>query len=315
MQLSTIICSIAGVLVIGLSLAGLGNAPRPEAPALPGVYDTISSGNIIDHIVKLSGQQTRKVSSKGAAHAAHYIAGYMRTVGWNVEEQQFDFATQSGVAVVTNIEADCTWGNAVDSVLILCTHYDSRADDPGGHAPGADDNASGTAVLLEIARVLSATGAPDISPHVKMLFFGGEEDSMLGSIHFVRRLAAARREIIGVINIDMIGYDQEGPKDFVIFTNAASLDLARSVETCAGSVAPLRYETTVTDLANSDHSPFWSKGFRAISIWEGYDHNPYYHSPLDTYDKLSPSFMSHLARVLLCTILRLAPASPTTSTR
>jgi Zn-dependent M28 family amino/carboxypeptidase len=162
-------------------------------------------------------------------------------------------------------------------------------------------------VLLEIARVLTAAGTLDAPLRVKMLFFGGEEDSMLGSTRFVRRLAAGRREIIGAINIDMIGYDQEGPKDFVIFANEASSALARCIETCTGRIPQFRYETTTTDFANSDHGPFWREGFRAVSIWEGYDHNPYYHSSLDTFDKLSPSFMSRLARVLLCAILRLAP--------
>jgi Zn-dependent M28 family amino/carboxypeptidase len=309
MKLSTLICSIAGILVIGLSLAGLRNRPGVKISSQPELFDSVSSANIINHIIALSGQQTREFSSQGALFAENYIAGYMRSVGWNVEEEQFDIATSAGGATVTNIEADYSNDLGADSVLILCTHYDSRADDPGGHAPGADDNASGTAVLLEIARVLAAAGAPNAPFRVKMLFFGGEEDSMLGSIRFVSRLASERRDVIGAINVDMIGYDREGPKDFVIFTNETSSSLARCIETCAGLVPQLRYETTITDFANSDHSPFWSNGFKAVSIWEGYDHNPYYHSSLDTCEKLSPTFMTGIARVLLCAILHLAPAS------
>lgn len=296
--------------MFGASLAGLRNAPILERAAPPALCDSISSERILDHIIMLSRQSTRASSSRGADFAVSYIEGCLRDAGWDVEIERFDIAERPGVAAVTNIEATFPPGSGADSVLILCTHYDSRADDPGGHAPGADDNASGTAVLLETARALSAAGAPHGSIRVKMLFFGGEEDSMLGSTRYVKRLAAGSQTVIGVVNIDMVGYDREGPKDFVIFTNQASAGLARYIETCAGLASVLRYETTTTGYANSDHSPFWSEGFRAVSIWEGYDHNPFYHSAFDTPDTLSPSFMSALARVLLCSILRMQPGSP-----
>lgn len=300
---------------MAFALAGLWNEPPPQPQAPPGCSDSISSGNILNHVVELSRQPSRELSSRGAAEAARYIAGCLSGAGWDVFMERFDVDIGEGVSTVTNVEAELP-GGGTDSILVLCTHYDSRAESPGGHAPGADDNASGAAVLIEVARILSleARRAEGALP-VKMVFFGGEEDSMLGSTRFANRLAADPAAVIGVINIDMIGYDREGPKDFVIFTDTASSGLARRLERCADGIAALRYETTVTDYANSDHGPFWRRGFRAVSIWEGYDHNPYYHTALDTADKLSPSFMSDIACVLLCAVVHLIHAHPLSSPR
>jgi hypothetical protein len=312
MKHSSLLFTLAGLLLIGISLAGLVEVYRkiPQAPAPPScaaLCDEISSQNILTHIVSLSQHPTRALSSQGSERAVEYISGRMRDQGWDVSERTFAAEGRSGV-FITNIEAGYPGSGDSDSVLVLCTHYDSRADDPLGHAPGADDNASGAAVLLEVARVLSGIGHLETPLRVKILFFGGEEDSMLGSTHFVEQLAGGRNKIIGAINIDMIGYDAEGPKDFVIFTDSASSGLSRIIESCALRLTPLRYETTLTDYANSDHGPFWSNGLKAVSLWEGYDHNPFYHSSLDTHDKLSPAFMTQIARALLCAVLTLSPA-------
>jgi Zn-dependent M28 family amino/carboxypeptidase len=128
--------------------------------------------------------------------------------------------------VVVNVLADLSRGHTGRNSLVICAHYDSRAEDRGDLAPGADDNASGVAVLLETARVLAQAG---IEPRVTLAFFGGEEDSLLGSSAFVEELLSEHLPLRGVINVDMVGYDEYGPQDIVVFTNPQSVPLALEV--------------------------------------------------------------------------------------
>jgi hypothetical protein len=93
------------------------------------------------------------------------------------------------------------------TVLIFCAHYDSHPDGlvASGRAPGADDNATGVAVLLEGARILA--GNP-VNNSLELVFFSNEEQDHKGSKAYVKDLVAQGRIIAGVINIDTIGYAQ-----------------------------------------------------------------------------------------------------------
>jgi acetylornithine deacetylase/succinyl-diaminopimelate desuccinylase-like protein len=99
-------------------------------------------------------------------------------------------------------------GNTVNrAVLIFCAHFDSypAGQDTGGAVPGADDNATGVAVLLEGARILA--GHPVNHP-LEFVFFSNEEQEHKGSKAYVKDLVAQGRTVKGVINIDTIGYTQ-----------------------------------------------------------------------------------------------------------
>lgn len=92
-------------------------------------------------------------------------------------------------------------------VLIFCAHYDSypTGSAAGGRSPGADDNATGVAVLLETARVLAGKS---VNTSVELVFFSNEEQGHKGSKAYVAEMHASGRSIKGVINIDSIGYTQ-----------------------------------------------------------------------------------------------------------
>ncbi|MBI4720640.1 MAG: M20/M25/M40 family metallo-hydrolase [Chitinivibrionia bacterium] len=300
--------AVLATLLLAASLAGLSGIRSHETAGPPAVspqhvFREISEDSIMSSIAALTRHKNRALESEGSLQASAYIAEQLMHRGWRMRRYIMKMPDRAGnPRSVANVVADYPPEGESGPVLMLCTHYDSRADEPGGHAPGADDNASGTAVLLEVARILPLLRTRAESPKIRLAFFGGEEDSMLGSTWFVDRLMDADEHMMGAINVDMIGYDQEGPKDFVIFTNEASLHLAKELALCATAMTTLRCEITLTIAANSDHAPFWSRGLQAVSVWEGYDHNPWYHTGRDTPDKLSPPFMAAIAGVLLCAI-------------
>jgi Zn-dependent M28 family amino/carboxypeptidase len=114
--------------------------------------------------------------------------------------------------------------------------------------------------------------------------------------------------IAGAVNIDMVGYDGNGPMDLVAFTNAESVELAAAVAQLAQRYTRLRVDIVETDTGNSDHVSFWSHAMPAVSLWEGYDHNPYHHSELDMPESLTPAFLAEVARLALSVVLELGNA-------
>jgi Zn-dependent M28 family amino/carboxypeptidase len=155
-----------------------------------------------------------------------------------------------------------------------------------------------------------------LKPKVSLVFFGGEEDSLLGSDAFAEHVVELGFPLHGVINVDMVGYDEHGPKDVVIFTNTQSVGLAREVVRSARRSTRLAADTTMTTYGNSDHVSFWRRYQPAVSIWEGYDHNPYHCTSGDTTGVLTPDFLTEVTRLIISVALDLGglkDASPETA--
>ena len=90
-----------------------------------------------------------------------------------------------------------------DSIFIICGHYDSTSEVPETDAPGADDNASGTATVLTVADLLSPYS---FEYTIKYICFSGEEQLLIGSSAYAQDAATAGMKIVGVLNFDMTGY-------------------------------------------------------------------------------------------------------------
>jgi Zn-dependent M28 family amino/carboxypeptidase len=261
---------------------------------LGGVLATVSADSILATVEALCSYETRRFASPGAAAAAEFISGKLRRLGFPVEHHHVDVLDRhNNPAVVTNVLSEIGPSAAEDGALIICAHYDSRGEDWLEPAPGADDNASGVAVLLEVARVLRGAG---IAPSVTLVFFGGEEDDLIGSRAYAGQLSDRDVPVRGVINVDMVGYDEHGPRDIVVFTNPSSMPLAREMIRTAEPFVHLVVDTTVTLKGNSDHASFWEYERRAVSIWEGYDHNPYHGTTEDRPSTLSRGFLVDVTR-------------------
>jgi Zn-dependent M28 family amino/carboxypeptidase len=118
-----------------------------------------------------------------------------------------------------------------------------------------------------------------------------------------------------VINVDMVGYDEYGPQDIVVFTNPQSVPLALEVIETAGRATRLVADTTITTMGNSDHAPFWRSGQPAVSIWEGYDHNPYNDTSKDNAAMLTPYFLVGVTRLVVSTAVHLGGTGQPSSRR
>lgn len=225
-----------------------------------------------------------------------------------VAGQDGPLSSSDGESFTNHIDAldpDCevVWQNVIgektgtehpESNIYLTAHYDSIATDvdPYTLAPGANDNGSADAALLEAARVLA-----DHQPRrtLRVAFFSAEELGLHGSYHHVNNLVRSGGRADAVLNVDMVVWsDPAGEQeDLDIICNGPSAWLADYlVGACAdyGDGMP-GYKLLDDEFFRSDHAPFWYAGFPAVLTIEDFDvPYPYYHTSQDDYPTIQDEF-------------------------
>jgi len=202
-------------------------------------------------------------------------------------------------------------------------HYDTVRN-----CPGADDNGSGVAGVLEIARVL-VDHRPERT--VRMCFFAAEEVGLVGSrAHVERILADSSRRVDGLLDLEMIGYrvheqgSQDAPVripliasipqqgDFILVAgNFQSGGLGNIFEGCVDRYVPgLKYFSAnriagfFGDAARSDHYPYWQAGLRGIMLTDTANfRNPHYHRRTDTIDTIDFEFLCAVSRATAAALI------------
>lgn len=237
------------------------------------------------HVRHLAGRiGTRVRAHAGERKGARYIAGRFRTLGYRVRVRRFPVDGDRSRNVIAR------WPGSARRGVVLGAHMDTVAK-----SPGANDNASGVAVLLETARLIAGKKP---ARWVTLVAFGSEEYGddgrhHVGSAYFVKRLGArGRRRLAGMISIDMIadgrplltGTSGIGPP-------VAARTLYRTVR--AKTNIALRY---ITFCDCSDHGPFERAGIPATFLYSG--NEPDYHSPTDTPPNLVPRHLQRTGRVV-----------------
>jgi len=211
-----------------------------------------------------------------------------------------------------NIAIRLNGNGSIPGVFLLTAHYDAiahrttswKSNWSNMPAPGANDNATGVATLLELSRVLKGGTLPF---DIIFVLFSAEELGLLGSEDFVARYDSIFGDrILGVLNVDMIGYSPSGKEGCTIYSNHYSGWLAELVETYALANFNLNnFNLWVFKpaLANSDHAPFWEEGVTAITFVEpvdehGFFYYPYYHTINDTIGNVNFSQVRKIACII-----------------
>lgn len=241
-----------------------------------------------------------------------YINRELESYGYKTKIQEF---LADGYEMV-NLEAELPGQRLPKEVIVLGAHYDSVPD-----CPGANDNGTGVASNLELAR-LFAKQKPDRT--IKFVFFPNEENPYwgkegMGSKNYADRAAEMNENIIAMLSLETMGYysDEPGsqryPQPFnLLYTDKGNfigvvgdLNSRSLVHKCAGvfretTSFPLEggaiYDR-VPGVGWSDHKPFWDKGYKAVMVTDTAPFRyPHYHKPTDTADKIN---YPALARVTL----------------
>ena len=197
-------------------------------------------------------------------------------------------------------------GTKSDREVIICGHFDSTSEDPYNRAPGADDNATGTAAVLEAARILCNH---DYERTIRFILFSGEEQGLFGSGEYAADARRAGDRITGVLNFDMIGYVDAQPEDIDLIGNEASEWLVDVTAQCAGIYVPSLEVKKLIDptMVLSDHGSFWKAGYYALLGIEDRDlQYPFYHTTGDTLGNLNQVFTTDVVRMAVGAVAHLA---------
>jgi hypothetical protein len=246
--------------------------------------------------------------------AAAYITRRLSDAGGRMEVQEF--STPSGP--YRNVVAH--FGPEGGPRYVIGAHFDSC-----GPQPGADDNASGVAGLLELAALLGKE--PSLPAHFELIaynleeppFFGG---AYMGSAVHARRLREQKADVALMLSLEMIGYfrEEQGSQSYPIALmrllypsrgNFIGLvgrwDQRRALgafkRACVGSsdiaVVSLAAPSFVPAIDFSDHRNYWEQGFPALMVTDtSFFRNPHYHQPTDTADTLDYRRMAEVVRML-----------------
>ncbi len=241
--------------------------------------------------------------------ARELLRGRLESLGYTVTEQ----VAIDGSFTATNVVAEKRGTRYPDEIVLVGAHFDA-------FFAGADDNTSGVAALLEVARLFA--------PHsfertVRFVGFDLEEFGLVGSIKYVDERAKSDNVVAAVIvdsiafrntapgsQTGIVGFSVPSTADFIaVGADADSASLADELwqlnrrfdfTSVALAEAPGRTESVLTgDLMRSDHAPFWLAGKPALFFSDTADlRNAHYHQPTDTPDTLDPEFLAEVTRLV-----------------
>lgn len=291
----------------GSKLSTLSSGNRNDINSMITEVDSVELESIVQH---LQNYGTRKAYTPEAVLAQNWIFDQFESYGLDVELHDF---WMPGGEASDNVIATLTGTKYPDEYVVCGGHYDSYTW--SGPAPGADDNATGTAGVLEAARILSQY---EFDRSIIFAAWGGEEYGLYGSEAWASEAAADGMNILGYFNMDMAGYLHPGNEirtDIIAPSSAQEL-VDFYTETCAIYLPDFIVSTGFLSGGDSDHTSFNNNGYMGIFPFEDADnYSPYIHSPGDTIGPSVNSFTMHrvFTQAMLANVVRMADMLPSPS--
>jgi hypothetical protein len=280
--------------------AAQGGSPDPRVSA---IVSQVSQTRVQADLAWLQAFGTRYARALKADEAAQGLLLHFQQLGLSASLDPF---TVPGITAFTptNVVATIPGRSLPGEIVLVGAHYDSYSPTPGVYAPGADDNASGTAAVMELARVLAGAS---FARTVVLVAFGAEELGLYGSYHYAMAARARGDQIVGMISLDMVGYVDVVPENLDLIVNTASSPLADRFVAAAQRYTALPVVKRLTGDGGSDHEPFWNQGYTALlAISDDPPTDPNYHATTDTVDKLNLPFLASVVQATAATIADLA---------
>jgi Zn-dependent M28 family amino/carboxypeptidase len=328
-------------VVAGLLLLAYAVLTQPLVQPTSSKAPSIDVDKLRSHVRMLSEQlYPRSFDQRQTLDAAaSYVHAQLATTGAAVEDQVFTVNGETYRNVIAR------FGPQDGPVLVIGAHYDSDGDQARGasfplgydlstHTPGADDNASGVAGLLELARLLSLA-PPRVG--VELVAFTLEEEpnfqtETMGSVQHARHVRASGRKVEVMISLEMIGYFSDEPRsqsfpfpvlgfiypsrgDFIAIVGRVQ-DWSATRKVKAGMlgasdlpVYSINASSIVPGIDFSDHGSYWDQGFPALMITDtAFYRNPNYHQAGDVARTLDYGRMAKVVQGVFGVIQSYAPA-------
>jgi len=299
------------------------NVPqRPDA-----ARDTQLPEHLHRHVAELEGERHPLTSPEALRAAEEYAGSAFEAAGLEVELHGF----RHRGALHHNIVARRAGSDPGRPAVLVGAHLDTVR-----RTPGADDNASGVAVLLEAARALA--GHERLAADLEFVAFNLEEPQgttyRVGSQRFAAEARRRGREYAGCLILEMVGYTdpEPGSQDVPVMLrwkrvpdagtflaatgDSGSRELLRAFSRCTAGVVPDLELVTLQSPARgwavpltrlSDNASFWDQGYPALMITDtSFLRNPHYHLPTDRLETLDFAFMAQVTEAVVATVRDLA---------
>ncbi|HAE37543.1 MAG TPA: hypothetical protein DCG57_02755 [Candidatus Riflebacteria bacterium] len=220
-------------------------------------------------------------------------------MGYTTRLQPFKIGSTETHNVIAEIKG--TDEKKFGQVLVV-GHLDSTSQSPRNDAPGADDNGSGSAGVIALARLLKESGLKPAAT-VKFVLFMGEEQGLYGSKAYVKELSAEERPTIkAVLNLDMIAFDAVAPLSVMIETSAFNRPMVERMQKLALNYADFTIQTSF-NAWGSDHAPFLQQKIPAVlTIESEFATNPHYHKTTDLVENTNQDLCLQILRLNAATL-------------
>ncbi len=289
---------------------------KAQNPIVLNILNDVNMDSLTFFVKQLTGEEqviinglpdtifSRHKDQPGNEKAFQFVKQKFAGYGLQVDSLQFSATGKN----LLGIKIGTTYPN---KKFILGAHYDNIGSTV---APGADDNASGSAAVIEASRVFSGYTFPFT---IIFALWDEEEQGLIGSNAYASLAASNNDTILGYINMDMLGWDgnNDSIADLHVRPVASSLQLADKAM-AADTVYNINLGLHVVNPGTgaTDHAAFWNSGFTAIGINEEYDgdFNPFWHSPADSLGQFNLPFYEKCAKLAYATLGDCALDSMTT---
>jgi hypothetical protein len=280
-----------------------------QSPVVQQILNSVNQDSIIKFVKELSGNiptiingtsQTilsRNKNQPGNALAETYIKQKLQNYGITTTIQSFSTTGKNVLGVKTGSEFP-------NKKYIICAHFDDMPS--GTTAPGADDNGSGTAAVIEAARIFSQYSFPFT---IIFALWDEEEQGLVGSEYYATQAANAGDSILGVINMDMIAYDGNNDGNADVHTSSvANTNSLKDKMLEVNLVYGINLDLDVVPAQPySDHQSFLDHGYGAILLIEDdNDFHPQYHTVNDNLSYYNQSYYVKMSKLSFGTLASFA---------
>ncbi len=284
------------------SPGGLIQQVYPYSAGIDSFLNLISQDSLYVWDLRLQNFKTRYAYSDSLIKARDWL--YNKFVSFGIDSVWLQYYKVDTAA--WNVVATVPGTVQPDRVIVVGGHYDSivygGGTNPKTWAPGADDDGSGTAATLEMARIIAQHPLP-----VTVMFvpFAQEEQGLIGSYYFAYYLNSLGTDLPLMINTDMIGHSVDADTDVVIYGDISAESYVNIMMDQANTYTYLRphYEG---QSSGSDHYSFYELGYDAIYAEEGEFHMAGWHTNYDLVDSLDFDYMKEVVKMCLATLIQVA---------
>jgi hypothetical protein len=306
--------TLLAILVVAACLAACETSDREPAhqadtagiavvPAFRTIVERVSNDSIISALRALESLGVKEPGTQALTETADWLQAKYESYGYSdIVRHDFTFETHN----LQNIIVTKTGSRKPAKFLVLTGHYDTIV------GPGVNDNGSGIAILLEVARVL-ADVETDIS--IRFINFSAEEEGLIGSTAYVSDVVAPEAtDILLVLNIDEVGgiasaanttITCERDEGSIEENNAASAAYTDTLAALTRAYSSL--ETRIDHAYGSDYLPFESEGYVITGFYEA-NESSLVHTPDDVLANMDPAYVAEITRATVAAALHFAGA-------